>query len=193
MSSVSCYADTIKASVTMLDVAEYYGFPVDRRTRKILCPFHSDTHPSLHIYSGDRGYHCFVCGVGGDVIDFVMRLFGLSFIDACKKLNEDFRLNMKIGEDQSEAERMAAEKAFRERMERQKAEALERERLVELYNAACNRYAYLDNLRMQYKPVSPSKPVSQEYIYACQNIDAVWQDVLDAQDALERFDKKRHN
>ena len=37
---------------------------------KIICPFHADQRPSLHIY--DDHYHCFACGAHGDRIDWLM-------------------------------------------------------------------------------------------------------------------------
>ena len=40
----------------------------------------------------DKNYHCFACGVGGDVIDYVSRMFGLSQYEAALKIIEDFRL-----------------------------------------------------------------------------------------------------
>lgn len=53
------------------------------------CPFHDDRHPSMKV---DKNYHCFACGVGGDVIDYTARMYGLSQYDAAKKLIEDFGL-----------------------------------------------------------------------------------------------------
>lgn len=184
------YAGTIKASVTMMDAVSYYGIDVDRRTRKALCPFHQDTHPSMHIYPRDKGYHCFVCGVGGDVIDFVMRLFGLSFMDACKKIDEDFRLGLDIGEEQSEDERKRAAREFAERMDRKREAAETRQRLEDLYGAAYNRFAYLDRMKQQNTPKDPSGPISPEYAYACRLIDGAWQDVEDAMDAIRKFEEE---
>lgn len=43
---------------------------------KIVCPFHDDRNPSLHVYE-DGGFKCFGCGAAGDVFDFVgLYLFG---------------------------------------------------------------------------------------------------------------------
>ena len=44
-------------------------------------------------YSGvdkDKNYYCFACAIGGDVIDYVSWMFGLSEYDAALKLVEDF-------------------------------------------------------------------------------------------------------
>src|SRR3546814_3320072 len=44
-----------------------------------LCPFHSDSKPSLNIVDEKGFYHCFACGAHGDVIRFVMESEGLGF------------------------------------------------------------------------------------------------------------------
>ena len=50
-----------------------------------LCPFHSDTNPSMNL-NDDKGlYHCFACGAGGDVIEFVRDIEHLTFNEAVVK------------------------------------------------------------------------------------------------------------
>ncbi|MEQ8395401.1 DNA primase [Thalassobaculum sp.] len=51
-----------------------------------LCPFHSDSKPSLNIVDDKGFYHCFACGAHGDVIKFVMETEGLSFMEAIEQL-----------------------------------------------------------------------------------------------------------
>ncbi len=51
-----------------------------------LCPFHSEKTPSFHIRDNGRYYHCFGCGVSGNVITYVMESRGLSFPDAVEEL-----------------------------------------------------------------------------------------------------------
>jgi DNA primase len=51
------------------------------------CLFHEDEHPSLVVYPESRSFYCFGCGAGGDVIDFVRRAAGLSFVDALERLS----------------------------------------------------------------------------------------------------------
>lgn len=78
----------------MTEVAEYYGFHPNRQGY-IQCPFHNEKTGSLKIYSGDKtGWHCFGCGKGGSVVDFVMQLFNLSFPQAVVRLDADFRLGL---------------------------------------------------------------------------------------------------
>ena len=51
----------------------------------ICCPFHNEKSGSCKIYKDNR-YHCFGCGADGDVIDFMMKETGLTFINAVKKI-----------------------------------------------------------------------------------------------------------
>ena len=53
---------------------------------KGLCPFHEEKSPSFHLTPARGLYHCFGCGVGGDTIDFVMRIEHLSFAEAVERL-----------------------------------------------------------------------------------------------------------
>jgi len=56
------------------------------RHYKGLCPFHQEKTPSFHV-DRERGlWHCFGCGAGGDVYDFVMRIGNLSFHEAVETL-----------------------------------------------------------------------------------------------------------
>lgn len=50
-----------------------------------LCPFHSETTPSFRVNPGKK-FHCFGCGLGGDVFDFIQRLHGISFPEAVQHL-----------------------------------------------------------------------------------------------------------
>lgn len=51
------------------------------------CLFHADVEPSLVVYPQNANYHCFGCGAGGDVIDFVSRANELGFVKAARLLN----------------------------------------------------------------------------------------------------------
>lgn len=50
------------------------------------CPFHDEKTPSFTVSSAKQFYHCFGCGKHGDVINFLMELNGMSFIDAVENL-----------------------------------------------------------------------------------------------------------
>jgi len=60
-------------------IISIYNFA--RRGKSYLCPIHNDRDPSFHIYP-DNKWHCFGCNKGGDAIDFVQYMFGVSFHEA---------------------------------------------------------------------------------------------------------------
>lgn len=100
----------IKDSLIMKEVAEHYGFEVKRGL--MLCPFHNDSHPSMTVYPGSRGWHCFVCGEGGSVIDFVSKLFSINARQAAIRLDNDFHLGLSAERpSQAEAAKWKREKA----------------------------------------------------------------------------------
>jgi len=74
----------------MRRVSEYYGHPATR-AGYIRCPFHREDTPSCKLY--EHSFYCFGCGAGGDVIDFVMRLFNLRFAQAVEMLTRDFGIS----------------------------------------------------------------------------------------------------
>ena len=81
----------------------------------------------------DKNYHCFACGVGGDAIDYVSRLFGLSQYDAALKLIEDFTLPI---DAKGNAELSVQEK---ERIRREKAERERITHIQERFERWCNK------------------------------------------------------
>ena len=53
-----------------------------------LCPFHSEKTPSFNVSPERQMYHCFGCGVGGNVFTFVMESEKVSFTEAVRSLAE---------------------------------------------------------------------------------------------------------
>ena len=62
-----------------------------------LCPFHSEKTPSFSVAPDKQIYHCFGCGKGGGVINFIMEIENLSFPDAVAFLAR--RANMPLPEE----------------------------------------------------------------------------------------------
>ena len=87
-------AAAIREAVPMAQAAEYYGLEANR-SGFALCPFHREDTPSLKLYP--QGFYCFGCGKGGDVIRFVMELFGITFSQAVTRLSSDFHLGLLDG------------------------------------------------------------------------------------------------
>ena len=80
-------ATDIKRMVPMDTVLAWYGLEPNR-SGFIPCPFHEDKTPSLKVFPSGRGWHCFGCGLGSSVIDFVMAMEGNSFKEACKLIEK---------------------------------------------------------------------------------------------------------
>ena len=58
------------------------------------CPFHHEKTPSFHVNRDKQMYHCFGCGVGGNVITFIMEYENFSFPEALKMLAERAGVNL---------------------------------------------------------------------------------------------------
>lgn len=53
-----------------------------------LCPFHNEKTPSFTVYADKGNYHCYGCGVGGDVITFIRQIENLDYVEAVRFLAE---------------------------------------------------------------------------------------------------------
>jgi DNA primase len=82
--------ETVDAIRDRTDIASVIGRRVklQRRGRDYvgLCPFHQEKSPSFNVIPHKGMYHCFGCQEGGDVFRFVMKVEGLSFVEAVKEL-----------------------------------------------------------------------------------------------------------
>ena len=67
-----------------------------------LCPFHSEKTPSFSVSPDKQIYHCFGCGKGGGVINFIMEIENLSFPEAVEFLAR--RVNMPVPEQENDRE-----------------------------------------------------------------------------------------
>ena len=67
-----------------------------------LCPFHSEKTPSFSVSPDKQIYHCFGCGKGGGVINFIMEIENLDFRDAVELLAR--RAGMQMPEEENDRE-----------------------------------------------------------------------------------------
>ncbi len=58
------------------------------------CPFHNEKTPSFSVSQEKQFYHCFGCGVHGNVLDFVMEFDRLDFVDAIEELSSQLGLEV---------------------------------------------------------------------------------------------------
>ena len=151
--------ENVKAAVTLKEAAEHYDLKV-RSGDMVCCPFHNDRTPSMKL--NEDYFYCFGCGVHGDVIDLVARLFGLSGYDAAKKLAYDF------GIDPDKPPAAAALRKSKYPL----AKAFQNETLH------CQRILYdylhlLEHWKMQYAPKTPEDTLDDRFVEACQMLDYI--------------------
>ncbi len=124
--------DTVERVKEAADIVEIVSAYTDLRRGGErytgLCPFHEERTPSFSVDSREKLYHCFGCGVGGDVIKFVEEKEGLGFPEAVEALADRYGVEV-----ERESEDPRADDARRRRA-----------RLVELLERTAQFYvAYL--------------------------------------------------
>src|SRR5262249_23206436 len=89
------FIDHLKPQANILQVIQEYG-PLKRAgtSYKGLCPFHSEKTPSFHVHPEKGFFHCFSCGVGGDVFKFLELHEKVGFQDAVRMLAQKFGLSL---------------------------------------------------------------------------------------------------
>jgi DNA primase len=85
--------EQVRQVSSIIEIASQYT-TLRRRGRKHvgLCPFHSEKTPSFTVDEEKQLFHCFGCGVGGDVFSLVMEKENLGFAEALKYLAEKYRI-----------------------------------------------------------------------------------------------------
>lgn len=93
----SCPSDLparIKSAVPIPALLDRFGLTPNRQGF-LHCPFHEgDRTPSFKVYPGGRGWYCFGCHRGGDVISLAVELYRTDYKGAIRRLNEDFHLGL---------------------------------------------------------------------------------------------------
>ena len=79
--------DRLRRKVSLVKVIrQWVPLTKARKHYKGLCPFHQDTVPLFVVNQKRRIFHCFGCGVGGDIFGWTMRYHKLSFPEAVEQL-----------------------------------------------------------------------------------------------------------
>jgi len=127
----------IKEKSNLREYASQYT-DLDRRGRG-LCPFNFERTPSFNVNkkNGIWLFHCFGCGVGGTIIDFVMEEKGLSKWKSIEYLADYYQ----IRPPRTEKERRSVEKKFLYQKEKRHNESLgkevERQECREMHEIVC--------------------------------------------------------
>ena len=81
--------EEIKSKISITDVvSQYVRLEKSGSQYKARCPFHNEKSPSFYVSPNRNTYHCFGCGVGGDIFKFVESIEHIEFKEALKILAE---------------------------------------------------------------------------------------------------------
>lgn len=150
----------------MGDVIGMYAPDPPPRRNRIPCPIHNGRDYNFSFT--DSGYKCFVCNESGDVIKFVQVIFGLrDRTDAMQRINRDFRLDLPIDREITQADETAMQKRREAARERER----KRQEWEAGYHALWDEYIRLDRQRIF------CKPCTDAWIEAVKNISRVANDI----------------
>jgi len=96
----------IKSRIDIVDfISDYVQLRKCGQNYRSLCPFHSEKTPSFMVSQSKQIFHCFGCGVGGDIVGFLMKHESFSFAEAVRYLAkkagikvEEFRFDKDLSE-----------------------------------------------------------------------------------------------
>ena len=87
MNDLKDIIEEIKSRSDIVNViSQYISLKNSGSSYSGLCPFHSEKTGSFHVNQNKQIYKCFGCGEGGDVINFIMKIENLDFMEAVKLL-----------------------------------------------------------------------------------------------------------
>src|SRR6204780_1901182 len=106
MAEAGSFADRVKQQADIVRVVgEYVRLKKTGQNFSGLCPFHSEKTPSFAVQPVKQIYHCFGCGVGGDVFKFVMEMEKCAFPDSIRIVAEKCGIALPAPRERSPEER----------------------------------------------------------------------------------------
>ncbi len=119
MGSPRLHPRTIDAVKERADIVDVVGEHVvlQKKGKEFvgICPFHSDSRPSMTVSPAKQFYYCFSCGAGGNSIKFLMEIQRQSFVDVVLDLAKKYQLPIETLEGPQQ-ERFQQELSRRERL-----------------------------------------------------------------------------
>jgi DNA primase len=106
MAEAGSFAEKVKQQADIVRVVgEYVRLKKSGQNFTGLCPFHAEKSPSFAVHPTKQIYHCFGCGVGGDVFKFVMEMEKCSFPEAIRVVAEKCGISIPRPKERSPEER----------------------------------------------------------------------------------------
>ena len=96
----------VRQSNDIVDViSQYVHLKRSGRNFFGLCPFHNEKSPSFSVSPDKQIFHCFGCGVGGNVITFVSQIEGLNFVETVQMLAEKANIQLPTLQNNGDTQR----------------------------------------------------------------------------------------
>src|SRR5712692_5350071 len=106
MAEAGSFAEKVKQQADIVRVmGEYVQLKKAGQNFRGLCPFHSEKTPSFNVHATKQIYHCFGCGKGGDVFNFVMEMEKCAFPEAIRIVAEKCGIAIPRPKERSPEER----------------------------------------------------------------------------------------
>ncbi len=106
MAEAGSFAERVKQQADIVRViGEYVRLKKSGQNFTGLCPFHAEKSPSFAVHPVKQIYHCFGCGVGGDVFKFVMEVDKVAFPEAIRIVAEKCGIAIPRPKERSPEER----------------------------------------------------------------------------------------
>ena len=87
--------EEIRSRNDIIDIiSQYVTLKRSGRNYFGLCPFHNEKSPSFSVSPDKQIFHCFGCGVGGNVFHFLMKIENINFIESVQMLAERAGINL---------------------------------------------------------------------------------------------------
>lgn len=86
-------------------ISQYVHLKRSGRNYFGLCPFHNEKSPSFSVSPDKQIFHCFGCGVGGNVFTFISKIEGIGFKEAIENLADRARIALPKSENNEDSKR----------------------------------------------------------------------------------------
>ena len=94
----------VKESNDIVEViSQYVHLKRSGRNYFGICPFHNEKSPSFSVSPDKQIFHCFGCGVGGNVISFISKIEGIGFKEAIETLAERANISLPVNTSQEDS------------------------------------------------------------------------------------------
>lgn len=96
--------DEVRQTNDIVDIiSQYVHLKRSGRNFFGLCPFHNEKSPSFSVSPDKQIFHCFGCGVGGNVFTFLTKIEGINFIEAIQTLAERANIQLPMLENSGDS------------------------------------------------------------------------------------------